>query len=122
MSLDTNKRLERIWSTIHNIPYGLVASYGQVAEISGIRHGARQVVYALRVVPDRAKLPWHRVITVSGKIAFKNGTSAYSDQKKKLMDEGISFSKGRVDMNVFQWSPDLDEILWRPNVAWDFKD
>ena len=43
MKTATEKRNERIWATICDIPEGSVASYGQIAEIAGIPRGARQV-------------------------------------------------------------------------------
>ena len=36
MKTATEKRNERIWATICDIPEGSVASYGQIAEIAGI--------------------------------------------------------------------------------------
>ena len=48
----TEQRMQRIWNTIRDIPSGSVASYGQVADITGIRRGARQVGYALRHLPS----------------------------------------------------------------------
>ena len=68
--MDRETRMTRIWETIQDIPKGRVANYGQVAEIAGIPRGARQVAYALRHVPKEMQLPWHRVITASGKSAF----------------------------------------------------
>ena len=54
MKTPTEKRNERIWATICDIPRGSVASYGQVAEIAGFPRGARQVGYALRHLPGLA--------------------------------------------------------------------
>jgi len=91
MKTSTQKRNERIWSTIRDIPPGCVASYGQIAEIAGIRRGARQVGYALRHLP----------------------------RGKRLMMEDVAILKGRVDMKKYRWQPDLDELLWKPSDAWD---
>jgi methylated-DNA-protein-cysteine methyltransferase-like protein len=115
----TQLRNERIWRTIGDIPHGKVASYGQVAAIAGIPHGARQTAYALRQLPRGHTLPWHRVITSSGRIAFAIGTRPYKEQVKRLKMEGVTVQKGRVDMRVYRWQPDLDELLWKPSAAWD---
>ena len=117
--MNRQARLERIWETIREIPPGNVASYGQVAEIAGIPRGARQVAYALRVAPSGLKLPWFRVITASGKIAFETGSAAFKRQRDRLRDEGVVVTAGRVDMDIFRWQPDLDELLWKPSSAWD---
>jgi methylated-DNA-protein-cysteine methyltransferase-like protein len=115
----TQKRNERIWQTIGDIPHGKVASYGQVAAIAGIPRGARQAAYALRQLPRGHTLPWHRVITASGRIAFEVNTRPYREQVKRLKMEGVAVQKGRVDMRVYRWQPDLDELLWKPSAAWD---
>jgi methylated-DNA-protein-cysteine methyltransferase related protein len=113
--------MRRIWSTIRDIPCGSVASYGQVAEITGIRRGARQVGYALRCLPPGHDVPWHRVITASGKIAFAAGSDHFNEQAKRLMMEDIAVTGGKVNMKKYRWHPDLDELLWKPTDAWDGK-
>jgi methylated-DNA-protein-cysteine methyltransferase-like protein len=115
----TQKRNERIWNTIRDIPAGAVANYGQVAEIAGIPRGARQVGYALRHLPKGHDVPWYRVIQSSGKIAFKQGTDAFNKQAQHLMREDVAILNGRIDMKKYRWQPDLDELLWKPSAAWD---
>lgn len=115
----TEQRLTRIWATVSDIPKGSVASYGQVAEIAGIPRGARQVGYALRLLPPESGVPWHRVITTSGRIAFDKGSRAYKRQSRRLMMEGVVLLNGRIDMQKYRWQPDLDELLWKPSAAWD---
>jgi methylated-DNA-protein-cysteine methyltransferase related protein len=113
------KRMERIWQTVSDIPQGNVASYGQIAAIAGIPRGARQVGYALRKLPRGHTLPWHRVITSSGRIAFAAGSRPYKEQVKRLKMEGVTVQEGKVDMRKYRWQPDLDELLWKPSAAWD---
>ena len=117
--MDRMTRMHRIWDTIRDIPRGNVASYGQIAEISGIPRGARQVGYALRNLPDGHDVPWHRVLQVSGRIAFAKGTRSYREQRKRLIAEDVAVIAGRVDMQKYRWQPDLDELLWKPAMAWD---
>ena len=119
MKTGTEKRNERIWATICDIPRGSVASYGQVAEIAGFPRGARQVGYALRHLPGGHEVPWHRVITASGRIAFTAGSDAFREQSRRLQAEDVPILKGRVDMRKYRWQPDLDELLWKPGPAWD---
>jgi len=111
--------MQRIRDTIRDIPQGTVASYGQIAEIAGVPRGARQVGYTLRHLPDGHDVPWHRVLTASGRIAFAQGTRAYKEQRKRLMMEDVQVVGGRVDMQKYRWQPDLDELLWKPTSAWD---
>lgn len=101
------------------MPPGRVASYGQIAELAGIPRGARQTAYALRIAPDDLSLPWFRIITASGKLAFAEGSAPFRKQKRLLESEGVSVDKGRVDLSRYRWQPDLDELLWKPTAAWD---
>jgi methylated-DNA-protein-cysteine methyltransferase related protein len=117
--MDRENRMRRIWETIQDIPMGSVANYRQIAEISGIPHGARQVGYALRHSPKHLDLPWHRVITSSGKSAFDPDSQHFKTQRDRLAEEGVSLINGKVDMCKYRWEPDLDEILWKPSSIWD---
>lgn len=115
----TQERMERIWATVRDIPEGSVASYGQVASLAGIPRGARQVGYALRHLPDGSDVPWHRVVTASGKLAFEQGSRAWKRQKGKLAEEDVPVLGGRVRMSKYRWQPQLDELLWKPSALWD---
>lgn len=117
--MDRVARLERILDTIRDIPAGRVASYGQVADIAGIPRGARLVGFALRQLPSDHDVPWHRVITASGRIAFPKDSPGYAEQCNRLMMEDIAVVGGKVDMGTYRWQPDLDELLWKPTSAWD---
>lgn len=116
---DARQRMHRIWATVREIPEGAVASYGHVAEIAGIPRGARQVGYALRHLPKNHDVPWHRVVTSSGKLAFDKSSRAYIRQAKRLAEEDVPMINGRVNMKKYRWQPDLDELLWKPSAAWD---
>ena len=111
--------MRRIWASIQDIPKGSVANYGQIAEISGIPRGARQVGYALRHTPGDLELPWHRVITSSGKSAFDRNSRHFKTQRDRLAEEGVPMTNGKVDMKKYRWEPDLDELLWKPSSTWD---
>ena len=119
MSAERERRYQRIRETIADIPPGNVASYGQIAEIAGIPRGARQVGYALRMLPDGHELPWHRVLQASGRIAFDPDSRQFAEQRARLEGEGVPVVSGRVDMGRYRWQPDLDELLWKPGAAWD---
>jgi methylated-DNA-protein-cysteine methyltransferase-like protein len=117
--VDRRARLERIYETVRDIPSGNVASYGQVAEIAGIPRGARQVGWALRQLSRGDDVPWHRVITASGRIAFEAGSARFEKQQALLAQEDVTVTAGRVDMRKYRWRPELDELLWKPTSSWD---
>ncbi|MEQ8206102.1 MAG: MGMT family protein [Woeseia sp.] len=116
---ERERRLERIYATICDVPPGSVASYGQIAEIAGIPRGARQVGRALRELPKGHDVPWYRIVTASGRLAFEIDSKAWRRQVDKLAAEEVVLTNGRVNMALYRWQPDLDELLWKPSAAWD---
>ncbi len=117
--MDRETRMRRIWETVQEIPPGSVANYGQVAEVAGIVRGARQVAYALRHAPSEMELPWFRVITSTGKLAFDPNSDAFRRQRDLLAADGVVLLNGKVDMNKYRWQPALDELLWKLSDIWD---
>ncbi len=100
---------ERIYSVVKQIPYGKVASYGQIATLSGYYRQARQVGYALHAVPSD-EIPWHRVINAQGKISL-NLEMGGAVQRKLLENEGVVFSPADViSLKEYQWQPILDPL------------
>ncbi len=97
----------------------MVASYGQVAEISGIPRGARQVGAVLRQLDDDEGVPWHRVVRANGRIAFAPGSPQFCEQRRRLACENVRICRGRIDMSRHAWRPGLDELLWKPSPQWD---
>ena len=95
---------EQIYSIVKQIPSGKVATYGQIATLSGYYRQARQVGYALHAVPSD-NIPWHRVINVRGKISL-NQEMGGAVQRKLLESEGIEFSSaGIIALRIYQWQP-----------------
>lgn len=94
----------KIMSVIRKIPKGKVATYKQVAELSGKPGASRTVVWVLSSCSEKYKLPWQRVISSKGKIAFKPLTHNFIMQKKLLEKEGVKFIReGEIHMPKYQW-------------------
>jgi methylated-DNA-protein-cysteine methyltransferase-like protein len=96
----------RIWGVIRRIPSGCVASYGQVATLAGLPGQARLVGYALHAAPE-GRLPWHRVVAVSGRLSLaRSDPAAGTTQRLRLGREGVRFdARGRVEMMRHRWQP-----------------
>jgi len=89
---------DRVYALVCRIPRGRVASYGQVAALLGVPRGARAVGWALRGIGARAaRVPWHRVVGQGGRISL-DGSPAGVVQRRRLRQEGVRFTSGRVDM------------------------
>mgnify|MGYP002637594002 CR=1 FL=1 len=104
----------RILSAIRAIPKGSVASYGQIATVAGLPRGHRLVARALRNNPGDSDLPWYRVIRADGRSGMAEDSPGYIKQLSLLKSDGVLAYKGRVDMQRYQWQPDIDTFLFRP--------
>ena len=94
-----------IFQVIAQIPYGRVASYGQIARLAGIPKHSRLVGYVLKHMDADSSLPWYRVINSQGKISLsKLNDQGQNIQAQLLMAEGIFVIGGKVKMKEFQWN------------------
>jgi methylated-DNA-protein-cysteine methyltransferase-like protein len=98
---------ERIWETVRHIPRGKVASYGEIAQQSGLPGQPRLVGYALHNLPDGMDIPWHRVINARGMISLRKKTRGHARQRKLLEQEGLVFRNDRIDFATFGWLQSL---------------
>mgnify|MGYP003585620795 FL=1 len=94
-----------IFQVIAQIPYGRVASYGQIARLAGIPKHSRLVGYVLKHMDADSSLPWYRVINSQGKISLsKLNDQGQNIQAQLLMAEGILVIEDKVKMKEFQWN------------------
>ena len=80
---------------VASIPAGYVATYGQIARIAGLPGYARFVGTTLGKLPRDTRLPWHRVVNASLKIAPRS-SDRMREQKKRLREEGARLTGDRV--------------------------
>lgn len=94
----------KIYEVVKRIPYGYVASYGQIATIAGNPRWARVVGYALHCNPDPDNIPCYRVVTKDGKLSDSFAFGGVNKQHEFLQNEGVEFLEdGRVDLSKFMW-------------------
>ena len=98
-----SEKYRRIWATVARIPYGKVATYGQIARLAGLGGHARMVGYALHATPDAIDIPWHRVINARGTISLPKETGHYDLQKSPLEAEGVKFAGERINLGEYRW-------------------
>ncbi|MEM9008873.1 MAG: MGMT family protein [Cyanobacteria bacterium P01_F01_bin.86] len=97
-----------IYAVVRQIPYGKVATYGQVAELAGLIGKPRLVGYALYRVTDDDQVPWHRVINAKGEVSRSPHRNGMDDLQQTLLEEeGIEFTPtGKLDLNTYRWIAD----------------
>ena len=96
---------ERIYDAVLQIPYGKVATYGQVAAMAGNRYYARAVGNALHNNPAPNIIPCYRVVTSKGKLASGFAFGGEDRQKQLLQAEGIEVADGKVDLKKYGFNP-----------------
>ena len=96
---------QRIYAVLAAIPSGVVVTYGQVAELAGLPRAARLVGRTLSKLPGDSQLPWHRVINASGKISLPEDSPGFEHQKKRLQEEDVVVTNGRISLRQFRWQP-----------------
>ena len=95
---------DRIYETVKKIPYGRVATYGQIALLSGNPNWSRVVGYALHVNPDPDSIPCFRVVNRFGEPSSAFAFGGKNMQIMLLENEGVEFIDGRVDLKKYQWN------------------
>ena len=101
-----SETFNRIYDVVKQIPYGKVATYGQIASLAGNPRLARVVGYALHVNPDPDNIPCFRVVNKSGRVSPAFAFGGENMQIELLQREGVEFINGLVDMEKFLWRPD----------------
>jgi methylated-DNA-protein-cysteine methyltransferase related protein len=96
----TDEQVERVRSLVASIPSGRVATYGDIAAVAGLS-SPRIVGWIMRI--DSSDLPWHRVITASGRPARHLTTR----QLERLRAEGVFAVDGKIPLREvrFEFPP-----------------
>ena len=88
-----------ILAVVSEIPYGRVASYGQIARLIGRDNNSRLVGKVLSLSQYYGDYPCHRVVNHAGRTA-----PGWHEQRMLLEEEGVGFKpNGLVDMKRCQW-------------------
>ncbi|MEG0406429.1 MAG: MGMT family protein [Acinetobacter sp.] len=103
---DTNELHRQILEVIALIPYGKVATYGQIAKLAGLPKHARLVGYVLKHLDKSSEIPWYRVINSQGKISVTRINQQGENVQQSLLEqEGIYLLNGKISLKKFVWQP-----------------
>lgn len=93
----------RVLQVIRRIPRGRVFTYGAVARAAGLEGRARWVGRILRDSPLADSVPWHRVVSSSGRISERSGRGPRL-QRERLAAEGVELNAGgKINLRVYLW-------------------
>jgi O-6-methylguanine DNA methyltransferase len=93
-----------IYDVVKMIPYGKVATYGQIAELAGDKKMARAVGNILHKNPDPDNIPCFRVVNSKGELSGAFAFGGAKKQEELLLSEGVEVINGKVDLKRFQWT------------------
>lgn len=94
---------EKIYEVVKNIPFGKVATYGQIALLAGNPHWSQVVGYALHSNPAPDAIPCYRVVNRFGELSSAFAFGGINRQQQLLEAEGIEVNNGKVDLNKYLW-------------------
>ncbi|MBO68293.1 MAG: hypothetical protein CL398_08260 [Acidiferrobacteraceae bacterium] len=102
---------QRIYCIANLIPYGKVATYGQIAKLAGCN--PLFVGYALAALLDDSDTPWHRIVNRHGQVSIRNDGKPDANQRIALQQEGVCFNvHDRIDLTKHRWAgPTLDWLV-----------
>ena len=104
MMNDTNELQRQILEVVALIPFGKVATYGQIAKLAGLPKHARLVGTVLKNLDEGSQLPWHRVINSQGKVSTINiDENGENRQLKLLKNEGDLLENHKIKLKDYQW-------------------
>ena len=103
MKMKSQNTFERIYAVVRRIPYGRVATYGQIARMAGNPHWSQVVGYALHVNPDPENIKCYRVVNRFGEVSRAFAFGGENAQIHLLEAEGIKLIDGKVDLDKYLW-------------------
>lgn len=99
--LVTDSPTKRIYEAVKGIPYGKVATYGQVAALAGEPKMCRAVGNALHKNPDPEGIPCYRVVNAKGELSGAFAFGGPMVQQERLEAEGVEVVDGKVDLQRY---------------------
>lgn len=105
-----NDFFDKVYNVVAKIPFGMVTTYGAIAEYCGIKSSARTVGWAINGAKDSG-LPCHRVVNRNGELTGKLHFGDPNLMEDLLRSEGIEFTaNGKVNMENHFWNPETSII------------
>ena len=101
---------KRVAIVCNKIPWGKVATYGQIALLCGKPKNARQVGFGLNC-RIKEPVPAHRVVNANGYLSGAAAFSAAGQQETMLRSEGVEVIGQQVDLKKYGWHNTMEEAL-----------
>lgn len=93
----------KVYEIAATIPWGKVATYGQLARLAGRSKEARAVGAFMKHNPDMKIVPCHRVVAKDGKLTGYSFGKGVVTKRRMLLKEGVKFIGDHVDFKISGW-------------------
>ena len=95
---------DAVFGTVALVPRGRVATYRQIAWMTGYPRRPRQVGMVLKTLPEGTDLPWHRIVNSQGRVSRRVEWWGALLQIERLREEGVEVDdEGVLDLKRFGW-------------------
>lgn len=101
--IKTHMQKQKVYDYLATIPKGKVVTYGQIAEYLGDKNLSRTVGNILHSNPDGVKYPCYKVVNYKGKLSENYAFGGISQQRNKLIADGIVVENDSVDLKKYRW-------------------
>ncbi|MBP7119203.1 MGMT family protein [Candidatus Woesebacteria bacterium] len=95
---------EQVYELAKKIPVGKVATYGQLARLSGRPKASRAIGLFMRTNPNAPVTPCHRVVSSSGALTGYSAEGGVVKKRDMLEKEGVVFVGDKVNLEVSLWN------------------
>ena len=95
----------QVYEATKTIPFGMVATYQDIATMIGKSKAARAVGNALHNNPLMIVIPCHRIVNSKGGLALNFGFDGPEEQKRLLESEGVVVESYHVDLKRYRYRP-----------------
>jgi methylated-DNA-protein-cysteine methyltransferase related protein len=100
----TSPIFEELYDLVRSIPPGKVTNYGELGR--AMRNPVSGLLIGRWMANCPEDIPWWRVVGADGKLPiWKRDPNFETIQHDRLIDEGVDFVDGKVDMARFLWIP-----------------
>jgi O-6-methylguanine DNA methyltransferase len=95
---------ETVYLLTKQIPKGKVATYGQLARLTGNPKAARAIGMCMKTNPNAPIVPCHRVVASDGRLTGYSVGNGISTKRAMLLKEGVVFNGEKVDLLQSLWN------------------
>ena len=97
---------QKVYDVVKKVPFGMVTTYGIIAEYLGAKKSSRLVGYAMNLSHNNIEIPAHRVVNRNGLLTGKHHFNGKDLMQKLLESEGHEIINNQI--------VNFEKVLWKP--------